>query len=402
MGFDSNHHENLLSTLNSTSAPLTSSSVYTGTFEECLDYATITVIVFANVASATSGFEIQWSSDGSNIDDSDGYTIQAATGKQYSFGVMARYFRIKYTNGGTNQSAFRLQTILHSSHIKPSSHRIDDTVVADDDAELSKTVITGKRLDGTYGTASFDDSNRLIVTDPAAAASGGFNYGIVATSGTTEVSVRKTTYTEQSSDAQRSIVSSSVLDTSAGTGIRTVKITYYTAAGAGPFTETITLNGITAVNTAASNICFVEKLEATTVGSLSFAGGTISLKAATAGLGVTIGSIAASDTQTFWAHHYVPTGYTAYITGVSLSNDKSSIDSGAVFRLRSLPIGVSNAIEDQITEHLRYFAQDSTYTRTYQSPVVVAGPARIVAYVVPDNGTTMNNRCAFDFYEQET
>lgn len=387
---------------NSSETTLTAGSTFTGKWQDVTNYAMVGVVVNASHASATDGVKVEYSTDaGSTVVDSDAMTHPGSNGDVWTFGLVAKYARVRYVNGGTNQTSFHLQVSFYPDAFKVSSHRIGGTIDSEDDAELSKVVIAGQKPDLTYGTAALDDSNRLIVTDPASAASGGFNYGIVTTSGTTEVSVRKTTYTEQSSNAQRSVVSSSVLDTALGTGARTVKITYYTLTGSGPFTEVVTLNGIVAVNTVATNICFVEKIEVVTAGALGITGGTISLKAAAAGLGATIGTIATGDQQTFWGHHYVPLGVSAYITGISLSNDKSAIDAGAVFRLKSFPIGVTDAIEKQVTEHLRYFAQDSTYGRTYHSPIVVQGPARLTAYVVPDNGTTMNNRCAFDFYEQD-
>ena len=221
---------------------------------------------------------------------------------------------------------------------------------------------------------------------------GKISFGVIATSATTEVAVRKTAYTEQYSNAQRSIVSSSVLDTSAGTGARTVKLTYLTSTFTGPFTETITLNGVTAVNTTATDICYIEKMEILTAGSLLITQGTISLKSTVAGGGVPIGSISAGDSQTFWAHHYIPTGITTNILSVASSNDKSSIDAGAVFNLKSTDLSLANATERQIIDSLKYFAQDSTYIRKYPYPIIVVGPARIVAYVIPDNGTNMNSR----------
>ena len=118
-------------------------------------------------------------------------------------------------------------------------------------------------------------------------------------------------YTEQSSNAQRSLVSSDATDASASTGARTVRITYYDASMVGPFTETVTMNGTTPVNTVATDICFIEKLEVVTAGSNGGNAGTISLMSATAGGGVTVGTIVVGDNETNWCHHYVPSGKTA-------------------------------------------------------------------------------------------
>lgn len=121
---------------NSTSATLLANAIFTGASEDVLSYALVSVMVYASHASATDGLEIQWSSDGTNWDDSEKFTIPATTGKTFSAGVQARYFRVKYTNGGTNQTAFRLQALYHNTPTKGSSHRCSDIITAENDAEL--------------------------------------------------------------------------------------------------------------------------------------------------------------------------------------------------------------------------------------------------------------------------
>lgn len=135
---------------NSTTTPLGAGAVFTGTAVETLDYAIIVITVFADQASATDGLSVQFSSDGTNWDSTDTYTILANTGKTYSFQTAAQYFRVVYTNGGTIQTAFRLQTIMKKTYSKPSSHRVGEAISAEDDAELVKAAITGSDPDGTF------------------------------------------------------------------------------------------------------------------------------------------------------------------------------------------------------------------------------------------------------------
>jgi hypothetical protein len=108
--------------------------VFTGTGEDVSDYASITVSLIASHASATDGLALQQSHDNTNWDYVDNYTLSAATGKQYAQQVSARYFRIVYTNGGTNQTSFRLQTIFHkflvpTSVIRPQDARTNESDV---------------------------------------------------------------------------------------------------------------------------------------------------------------------------------------------------------------------------------------------------------------------------------
>lgn len=135
---------------NSTNATLLAGATFTGPWEDVLGYANITITCIADVASATDGLKLEYSTDGVNVDSSDLFTTSAGNGNQYSCGATARYFRVRYVNGGTNQSSFRLQTIYHITAPKPSTHRIDDSISGQNDAELTKAVITGKNPDGTF------------------------------------------------------------------------------------------------------------------------------------------------------------------------------------------------------------------------------------------------------------
>jgi hypothetical protein len=239
------------------------------------------------------------------------------------------------------------------------------------------------------------DQTPILVT---ASSNSDFTFGDVTLAAIAQAAVRRTAYTEQTSNAQRSIVSASANDTAAGTGARTVRITYYTATFTGPFSETITLNGTTPVNTTATNICYIESMEVLTAGSGLSNAGIISLKAATAGGGVTIGTIAASNNQTFWAHHYVPTGKTANVTGISVSHSGTTVGSGGVFVLKSLPLGVTNAVEEQVSDFVRLYGQSSTFARVYTSAIKVVGPARLLVYCTPESASSFVYRASIDFF----
>jgi len=139
-----------ISTDNSTTTPLTNAGVYTGTWEDITNFGIIIITVYADKASATDGLMVEFSSDGTNVDSSDVFTIPATTGKTFSFQCATKYFRVKYTNGAVAQTEFRLQTILKPYYVKPSSHRVADGISAQDDAELVKAVLTGKQPSGDF------------------------------------------------------------------------------------------------------------------------------------------------------------------------------------------------------------------------------------------------------------
>lgn len=508
---------NVVSTANSSTATLGIGGVFTGTFEEVKDYATISIVIRTDQASATDGLEIQWSTNSTDIDDTDTYTIPANNGKYFTFGPEARYLRIRYTNGAVAQTFFRMQVIYHYFNTKPSSHRLTDTFNDENDAELVKAVIAAKAPTGTFVnvnsglegslltvdgpnlnsihsnstitasgssvlTTSFYGNQQIIlivnvknsptgttptitytinevdpgdqstvltnsstssttiinavgtytasikssisscikvtwtVTGSSPSFTGvystlvskstqdfdttgvqGTSHGFVALASNGLAAVRSTTYTEQASNAQRSMSSSSAVDTAAGIGARTVRITYYTSTYTGPFTTTVTLNGTTPVNTSATNICFIEKMEVATVGSALFPAGTITLFAATAGGGGAIGTITATDGITYWAHHYVAAGKTCFVKNISAANNSNQ---GMQFNLKYRSSAANSYEVPREWVRPSIGSIGGAFQRTYDPPQKFVGPGRIVAYVKPDQSVSAVYLCSFDFYEE--
>ena len=150
---------------NSTATPLGIGGVFTGTATEILKDAILFINVYTDVASATDGLMIEQSSDGTNWDHDDVFTVPAGGGKNYSINPFARYYRIVYTNGAVGQSSFRLQAIQKEMNAKPSSHRIQDAIVDDDDAELVKAVLSAKIEGDGFVNIQATESENLRVTD---------------------------------------------------------------------------------------------------------------------------------------------------------------------------------------------------------------------------------------------
>jgi len=209
-----------------------------------------------------------------------------------------------------------------------------------------------------------DTQGRLIVAPPGTKSTlKGFSNGKVTRAATAQAPVEWTVYTEQTSNAQRSIASSSANDTGAGTGARTVKITYYSVSGGsitGPFYETVTLNGTSYVNTVSTTIAFIEKIEVLTVGSGLTNAGILTLKAGAAGAGATVITIGVGDGQTFIAHHYVASGRTMYLTGISVGLKGSD---AASYDVRIDDPSNANAFERQASDTIRIGTTQSTITR---------------------------------------
>ncbi len=171
----------VLDPTNSSATPLNSGIAFTGTATDCLGYVGVAVSVFTDQNSAADGKSVQFSSDGTNWDFAHGHTVSANTPHTLVLPVTARYFRIVYTNGGTNQGVFRLQTILLPVMLAQHQERIDGDLDDDTIAGVNKAVIVGETTGGgggyvnvkvnPSGSLSIDveDLEGLVASTPVAA-----------------------------------------------------------------------------------------------------------------------------------------------------------------------------------------------------------------------------------------
>lgn len=85
--------------------PLLANATYTSATLMSETYDTIVGSVESDKAGT---LYIEQSQDGTNWDVSTSYSITAGNGKGFTEIVVAPYFRVKYTNGGANQTNFRI------------------------------------------------------------------------------------------------------------------------------------------------------------------------------------------------------------------------------------------------------------------------------------------------------
>jgi len=159
----------LVSAGNTSTTSLIADEVFTGDWQDTLDYGTIFIHLSTDQASTALGWRIEWSQDGSTVDDADPFTKEAGTAKITTFSSPCRYMRVKYTNGGA-LSTFRLQTILRQG-FKDSSHRLDDDLSDNDDAPVRRVVMAARQPDGTYINVEATDTGNLKVSLQVDAAS---------------------------------------------------------------------------------------------------------------------------------------------------------------------------------------------------------------------------------------
>ena len=112
---------------------------------------------------------------------------------------------------------------------------------------------------------------------------------------------------------QWELISTSTLDTAAGTGARTIQVKYLDDNYVEQV-ETVTMNGTTAVTLAANDSFRPQRIETLTAGSTGENQGTITLQVASGGN--PRGAMLASENVSMSSHYTVPAGKTAFIISV--------------------------------------------------------------------------------------
>lgn len=136
--------------LNSSTTPLAAGATFTGTAVDISQYAAISVGIATDVDSASAGFKMQFSPDGTNWDHIHSYDV-VAPGVSYTQAAELRFFRILYTNGAAPQTYFRLTVTYKKTDVAVSRYTFDQTVLGGQFADNVKSVIYGKTTGGGGG-----------------------------------------------------------------------------------------------------------------------------------------------------------------------------------------------------------------------------------------------------------
>jgi hypothetical protein len=236
--------------------------------------------------------------------------------------------------------------------------------------------------------------NPVYVVDAAGGAAAGVGgyAGIVHAQMTTSTGAEQIlgtgVFNEMSTPGQRSIVSASANDAGGGTGVRTACIVYFTQSGtgavAGPFSETLTLNGLTAVNTVATDIRYVEKVYACTAGSGGKAAGNISVYSGTGGTGTIMIQIPLGYRESQIAHHYVPTGNRwglgSFVGSAGIATNKYGL-----FNVRYHPLDVSDAADRIYLVGCQVSGYTFQYSFSKDGTPEISGPIHIQIFYETNN-----------------
>lgn len=130
---------------NSSTTPLTASATFTGAWFDTDGYAGFAVLVKSDKVSATNGLQIQFSPDnGTTIVDTIFLTYSSASlndGIRESGALSARYIRVVYQNGGTNQTNFYISTSLTVTPVQSPLTTVEQQETGSDIVSVGKNAI---------------------------------------------------------------------------------------------------------------------------------------------------------------------------------------------------------------------------------------------------------------------
>ena len=146
-----------------------SDHIFTGEPIDTKNYGIVIVSLFSDVLSAIDGVIVEFAnSPTSTWYEADTYSItsnEINKLKTWSVQTVLRWMRIRYINGTSPQTEFVLTTQLKPVYIKPSSHRVTDTISAQDDVELVKSVFSGKDQNNVFQNVRATEAGNLMTAD---------------------------------------------------------------------------------------------------------------------------------------------------------------------------------------------------------------------------------------------
>jgi hypothetical protein len=169
-GLEANNNNGVVvSGQNSTAIALGAAGSFIGIGEDITTFAEATINLYGEPAIATGTLFFEYSPNGINWDVSVPYTL---AGPQSFVPLPLRtvlpYFRVRYVNGGTALTVFRLTTVFHWQGAKTITRVINQTIDENEPVEIVRNINTGKSPDGPYtnlpatGGVASQSSNALL------------------------------------------------------------------------------------------------------------------------------------------------------------------------------------------------------------------------------------------------
>lgn len=160
---------NAISTLNSrAAATLASSAVFQGVGEDVSSYGRVGVSVVSD--NATDGvLTMEVSRNGTDWGGPARTWADTRFAQPHMWEIVEKYFRIKYTNGTTEAQNLSLQTQYSTNGSILLGHQLNETLLDETEAIITRSVLVGKTDGGDYVNVPVNSDGQLIIDQPLSA-----------------------------------------------------------------------------------------------------------------------------------------------------------------------------------------------------------------------------------------
>lgn len=153
----------IICTQNSTTSTLGAGAAFVGTAIDLLSFQEVTVNVAGLPVSAPGTLVFEFSPDKTHWDISVPILLSGPNSVPIPLRVILPYFRIRYENGATPLTEFRLTTLLHREASKHLTRFLSQSVSFTEPVETTRAIVSAQRPDGSFGGALLDGAGALVV-----------------------------------------------------------------------------------------------------------------------------------------------------------------------------------------------------------------------------------------------
>lgn len=157
--------ENIIDPKSSTDTPLPAGGVFVGEAVDMINGKELLISINSDQDSVADGVIFEFSQDRVNwFADDTAFTYSANTLRTFNVGPVSRFFRIRYINGPTPQTSFRIQTILLSSPSRKRVTKLKSELSPEETAETVKaSILLEDNINNTFKPAAASPSGSLQV-----------------------------------------------------------------------------------------------------------------------------------------------------------------------------------------------------------------------------------------------
>ena len=151
---------------NSTTSNLNVDAFFPGAWVDTEDYSTAVIHILTDQDSAVNGVEVQCGTDGVNPSHIHQYSAVANTpnGMHIVATLTGGYYRVKYTNGGVQQTSFNLSSTLSKDSSSVHSHPVEFPFDGNHVVTIGRVVLAAKNPGGVYGNINRTTGGNLKIS----------------------------------------------------------------------------------------------------------------------------------------------------------------------------------------------------------------------------------------------